>query len=186
MKHRSTRREVSGAVERTLDSSASSAVKRRDPIRTPQSAAPRALFQPSYLEKGRRNSMQTSLHSYKVTVEPGKPIREAGRTVEARPLRYRSRRVSRPRIRFRHEISSRQHVRRGRAAVPDTRRAPLPVAGRGTHVRQHVRARRAIHRREDARCQPAAIGSATRRRSRRSSASPTRSSSTRRCFAGWR
>ena len=62
-----------------------------------------------------------------------------------------------------------QHVGRRRAPVPDARRAPLPVAGRRTHIRQHVRPGRAIHRREDARRQPRPLA---RRPARRRGARP--------------
>ena len=55
--------------------------------------------------------------------------------------------------------------------------------GAGPHLRQHVRPVRALHRRQDAGGQPRALRSATRSRSRRSSASRTRSSSTRSCSA---
>ena len=67
MKHRSTLREapVPSNEPRLVGEQRVMAVQA-----APQSAAPRALFQPSYLEKGRINSMQTSLQASKSLSSP--------------------------------------------------------------------------------------------------------------------
>ena len=70
-------------------------------------------------------------------------------------------------VRLRPQVHARRPVEGRRAAVPAPGRGALPVAGPGPHLRQHVRARRALHRRQDARDQPATTGWATRSRSRR-------------------
>ena len=56
-----------------------------------------------------------------------------------------------------------------------TGRDAVSVADPGPHLRQHLRAGRALHRRQDPRSQRAITGSATRSRWKRWCASPTRS-----------
>ena len=52
------------------------------------------------------------------------------------------------------EVPAGRLVARRRAAFPDGGRAPLHEPGPGPHVREPVRARRALHQRQDARAQP--------------------------------
>ena len=94
-------------------------------------------------------------------------LREVHRSVQAHPLGHRPRRDPRPPVRLRPEVPARRPVEGRRARVPAAGRGALPVAGPGPDLRQHVRAGRALHRREDARARAAITGSATRSRSKR-------------------
>ena len=76
------------------------------------------------------------------------------RRVQARPLGHRPRRDPRALVRLRQEVPARRPVARERARVPAARREALPLADPGPHLREHVRAGRALHRREDPRARP--------------------------------
>ena len=81
-------------------------------------------------------------------------LREVHRSVQAHPLGHRPRRDPRTPVRLRPEVPARRPVARRRPHVPAAGRGALHVAGPGPDLRQHVRAGRALHRREDARGQP--------------------------------
>ena len=97
------------------------------------------------------------------------------RDVQAGALGHRRRRDPRPPLRYRPQVPSGRAVAGRGVHHPVGRREALRQPDPGPHLRQRLRAGRALHQRQGAGTQPAITGSATRSRSRRWSGSATRS-----------